>query len=345
MSEKKVTPYKKKKVFLDKKASIVVYAVTLVLAVVCRTIQLKTNMNFATGKYIDDSIFKNTTLWVLVIGFALTLAIMIWGESRDKAIKSCILVNPMRLKADRLNKKISPAAGISMLVMAVFIGFQVISEISAIASVNLENSTDDNPIFIFSGISLYSWIIYLIMITLVITFVSTGVNILKGDGITRGNCFFLMLFPIWKLINIFDMITEYQLIGPYSEKCYMLFTDMSSAMFILFLVRFFCGYEKKNTRLGLIMFGYIASTIAAVSSIPRYITFFTVRYSEREGMLTPDVTDIGIILMTITIVAVFWSTYVYRVMPKLNLLGKRRWSVTQTDPSEKFEMKSIDDKK
>lgn len=42
-------------------------------------------------------------------------------------------------------------------------------------------------------------------------------------------------------------------------------------------------------------------------------------------MNIPNISDIGIVFMTITMVAVFWSTYVYRVMPKLNV-GKRRWS-------------------
>ena len=51
MSEKQVTPYKKKKVFLDKKFSVVIYAVTLVLAVICRIFQLKNNMNFEKGTY------------------------------------------------------------------------------------------------------------------------------------------------------------------------------------------------------------------------------------------------------------------------------------------------------
>ena len=59
MKEKK--PYKAKKVLLDKKLSLVFYALTLILAVVARTIQLNTNMNFAMGEYIDPSIAKNGT--------------------------------------------------------------------------------------------------------------------------------------------------------------------------------------------------------------------------------------------------------------------------------------------
>lgn len=76
------------------------------------------------------------------------------------------------------------------------------------------------------------------------------------------------------------------------------------------------------------IFGYAASIFAAVSIIPRYISYFILSYTEREGMAAPETSDIGIAVVTIAIVAVFWSTYVYRVMPKLNLTGKRRWTKT-----------------
>lgn len=341
MSEKQITPYKKKRFFLDKKASMVIYVITLVLAVVCRTVQLSTNMDFSTGKYIDGSIFKNSTLFVLIIGFILLFAVMILGESRDKVIKSCILLNPMRLKPDRLNKKISPKAAASMFIMAALIAYDALSELIAVGTYNKSLSTEEDPISVFAGISVIKWVSYALMLVLVFTFVSTGVNIFKGSGISKENCFFLAAFPIWKLVEIFDLITTYQLIGPYSEKCYILFTDMLSAVFFLNLVRFFCGFEKKHTRFSMIMTGYAASIFAAVSVIPRYIMFFIMDYSVREGMLTPKASDVGIIFVTVTVAAVFWSTYVYRVMPKLNLTGKRRWSGLQTDG--KTEMKSIED--
>ncbi len=343
MSEKQVKPYKKNRVILDKKYSMLVYAVTLILAVICRTVQLKTNMNFQTGKYIDDNPLKNYTMIVLIIGFILLAAVMIFGESRDKVIKSCILINPMRLKADRLNKKVSPKAAAAMFVMAVLVAYDALSRIIAVASDNKAMSTEDDPVPLFQGISTISWISYGLMIILMFAFTFTGINILKGEGISQGNCFFLTLFPIWKLIHIFTVITEYQLIGPYSEKCYILFTDILSSMFFLYMVRFFCGFEKKNTRTLMIMFGYMASIVAAVSIIPRYVMFFIMDYSVREGMLNPELADIGIIFVTVTVVAVFWSTYVYRVMPKLNLTGKRRWAGIQIDSAEKNSMKSIED--
>ena len=155
-----------------------------------------------------------------------------------------------------------------------------------------------------------------------------GSNILKGDGITKGNCVFIMFFPIWKLLEIFSMFSENQLVGIYSEKVYIMLTAMTSSMFFIYAARVFAGFEKKNTRIWMCIFGYAASVFAAVSVLPRYISYFMLSYTEREGMSAPATSDVGIAVVTIAIVAVFWSTYVYRVMPKLNLTGKRRWTKT-----------------
>lgn len=339
MSEKQVTPYKKKKVFLDKKFSMVIYGVTLVLAVICRIFQLKNNMNFQKGTYINPGF--NLTMAVILVGFALLLAVMIFGESRDKVIKSCILINPMRLRAERLNKKVSPKAAASMFVMAALLIYETVAPLAAQISLNKSMSTEDEPVSAFANITGMQWVNYAFMIILCFTFISTGMSIFKGDGITKGQCAFLTLFPIWKLFQTFDLITTYQVIGPYSEKCYILMTNVFSALFFLNVVRFFCGYEKKRTRYYMILFGYAASITAAVSTLPRYAMFFLTDYTVREGMLSPDATDVGIIFVTATIVAVFWSTYVYRVMPKLNLTGKRRWTGLQTDGNSKME--TIDD--
>lgn len=335
MSEKQVTPYKKRKVLLDKKFTLVIYIVTLVLAVIARTFQLKNNMNFASGKYINPGF--DLPLAIIIVGFILLVLVMIFGESRDKVIKSCILINPMRLRADRLNKKVSPKAAASMFVMAGLLIYETVAPLAAQISYNKSISTDDNPVGIFTDITCAQWTDYAFMLILCFTFISTGVNIFKGEGITPGQCVFITFFPVWKLFKTFMLIKEYQVIGPYSEKCYILMTNVFAALFFLNMVRFFCGFEKKGTRYLMILFGYAASITAAVSVIPRYAMFLLVDYSVREGMLTPDTTDVGLIFVTATIAAVFWSTYVYRVMPKLNLTGKRRWTGLQTDGNSKMD--------
>lgn len=333
-------PYKAKKVRLDKKYSMAAYVLTLIAAVAARTVQLTSNVNFATGKYIDPSPAKNYTLWTLLIGFILIAAVMFIGKSRDKAIKSCILINPMRLRSERLAKKLSPVAAAVMMLMAGLMAFDIIMKLTEVAGKNMEISTEDNPVFVFAGIPVMTWLVYACALITVVTLISMGSNILKGDGITKGNCVFIMFFPIWKLLEIFSMFSENQLVGIYSEKVYIMLTAMASSMFFIYAARVFAGFEKKNTRIWMCIFGYAASIFAAVSVFPRYICYFVLSYSVREGMSAPETSDIGIAVVTIAIVAVFWSTYVYRVMPKLNLTGKRRWTKTTLAVRD---MQSIDE--
>ena len=164
-------PYKAKKVKLDKKFSMAAYGLTLIAAVAARTWQLRSNVNFATGKYIDPSPAKNYTMWALIIGFILIAAVMFLGQSRDKAIKSCILINPMRLRAERLAKKLSPVAAAAMMLMAGFMAFDIIMDLTAAAEKNMEISTEENPVFIFAGIPVMTWIVYLCSFITIITLV------------------------------------------------------------------------------------------------------------------------------------------------------------------------------
>ncbi|MDE5859368.1 MAG: hypothetical protein K2H23_03130 [Oscillospiraceae bacterium] len=336
--------YKPSKVKLDKKVSILAYVLTLVAAVAARTVQLKTNMNFSTGKYIDSSIGKNYTFWVLIIGFILIFLIMIFGKSRDKTVKSCILVNPMKLNADRLNKKISPKVGAIMFIMAFLMIFDMFLELSVIVNKNQAISTKENPVFAFAGIPLLNWFIYATGIISIITFISLGTNLLKGEGFTKGNCVFLSFYAIYSLLRIFDMIMQNQVIGAYSEKVYIMLTAMTSAAFFMYAAKFFAGFEKKHTRFWMCIFAYSASIFAAVSTVPRYIMYFVLNYRDRDGMATPDTSDVGIIFATVAIITVFWGTYVYRVMPKLNLMGRRRWNKLGVSVSSKGNgMQSIDE--
>ncbi len=353
MSKANTKPYKEKKVIFDKKLSVLAYLLTLVAAVIARTVQLQTNMSFDSGKYIDSSLAKNYTLWVLIIGFALIIAIMIFGISKDKIThlrgdggkisSSCVVMNPMCLDSKQLNKKISPKSGAAMFIMAFLIVFDIFLRLSSVANKNKEISTEDDPVFAFAGISVLDWISYVCAIIVIITFISIGSNILKGEGFTRGNCVFLSIYAIWKLLDIFSMIGKGEIVGAYSEKVYIMLTAMASSIFFLYTARFFAGFEKKHTRIWLCIFGYAASILAAVSTLPRYIIYFTKSYEDRYGMSTPDTSDVGIIFITLSIIAVFWSSYMYREMPKLDLGKKGSWKNEEQKADENFSMDSIDE--
>lgn len=319
-----------KKGGIPKKFSLVIYAVILLLAVAARTHQLYTNMDFSRGRYIDPTAF-NLPVAIIVIGIILLLFVLLGGSAKDKVTGSCILLNPMRLRYDRLNKRIPHAAGYCSLLMAFLTAMQIVLDFVNLVHKNneiIKTLTEDEAedYSKLTGYTVGQFVMHLLMFFVVLTFVSIALNIFKGEGFSHANCAALSTFSIWKTAEIFIMASENTAMSLSSELVYIMFANMTAVVFFMNTARFFNGMEKKFTRFWMCFTGYMSSILAAVSVIPRYIMLLIPDdYDSRLEMNVPAISDVGVVFMTITIVAVFWSTYVYRVMPKLNT-GNRRWS-------------------
>lgn len=317
--------------FITKKMSLIVYVLVLILAVAARTYQLFTNMDFDRNRYIDPSLAKNYPLFIIAGGLVLIALVLGLGNARDKVIKSCILINPMRLRYDRLNKKIPASAGYSAVLMAVLVAAQIVFDFVDIVHRNnkvIETLTMDEreDYSKLTGYNLGLFAEHLLMFFVILTFISIAVNIFKGEGFSSPNCAALMTYAVWQIVQIFILMDNNPAMVLSSECIYEMLSRMLAVLFFLNTARFFNGMEKKNTRFWMCLTGYAASILAAVSVIPRYILLLIPdKIDDRLGMNIPAIADVGIVFMTITLIAVFWSTYVYRVMPKLNV-GNRRWS-------------------
>ena len=328
---------------LPKKASLPVFIVTIVLAVLARTYQLLENMDFDTGRYIKNQF--NIPVAVIILGMALMSMIMMWGVSKDKVIKSCILINPWRLRYDRLNKRISPKAGYACVMMCLLIFMQFMIEITTVIKINTDHrkTMDVNlakDYSIFTGITVLEWLIYVFMFLTFVTFLTMGMNIFKQEGISRANCAALSLFAAWKVLFILNMFADNNMVAVTSEKVYILLSNMETTVFFIITARFFSGFEKKHTRFWMCFHGYLASILSAVSVLPRFILLFVPKgYDDRTNMALPDISDFGMIFVTVMIVVVFWSTYVYREMPKR--VGAKRW--TYASRPKDTSMKALDE--
>lgn len=336
--------------FIPKKTSLAVYVIVLLLALAARTIQLYTNMNFTTNRYIDPSPAKNYTMMILIPGFILLAFVLLAGSARDKVVGSCILINPWRLRYDRLKKKIPGSAGYSALLMAFLMLAQIVFDFVDIIHANNEiiktlTAEEREDYSKLTGYTGGMGINHVIMFFVFLSFISIAVNIFKGEGFSPGNCASLYIYAIWKTMDIMTMLTENTLAAQSSELVYEMFSGMTAVVFFMNTARFFNGMEKKYTRFWMCFMGYVSSILAAVSVIPRYImVLIPTNFDERLDMNIPNVSDMGIVFITITLVAVFWSTYVYRVMPRLNT-GNRRWSKAPINNKAFQEMESLDEGK
>ena len=177
-----------------------------------------------------------------------------------------------------------------------------------------------------TGYNVGTFFYQLLMILVILTFISIAVNIFKGVGLTHANCAALSTYSIWQIVNILRMISQNDMIALSTDRLYELASRMFAVMFFMTMARVFNGMEKKDSRFWLCFWGYSSSILAAVSVIPRFILLVLPGgYEERQNMLVPSTADLGIIFMTVTVVWAFWTTYVYRPMPRLST-GNRRWT-------------------
>ncbi|MCC8042559.1 MAG: hypothetical protein LIO69_03445 [Oscillospiraceae bacterium] len=338
-----------KKGKIPKKASIIPFVITLVAAVVARYIQLTNNIDWALGRYIDDSFAKNYPAIIIIVGMIITFLFLRFGSAKDKVVDFCILINPMRLRYDRLNPKISSFAACGAIIVALLVLIEIAFDIVEIVSDNIvirdamDDPVEQKKYNMLTGYSVTLIIQHVIMLMAALTFVCIAINIFKKVGFTTANCGAMATAAIWKALDVFNMAAENSVLAVSSEKVYEMFTSMSAAIFFVLVAKFFDGIEKKNSRIWLCFMGYLTTLLAAVSCLPRYFLLLTPQgYLERSSMGMPPTGDMGIMLFSIAIVFVFWSTYVYRTMPRMVVKDKRRWSKAVL-PEKYQEMEAIDE--
>jgi hypothetical protein len=338
---------KAKKFRFDRKLSLIPFLATLIAAIVARTYQLVYMTNLNTGIYNDRSLLKDYPVIIIAAGMIITLLCLIFGSSEDKVVKSVIMINPMHQPLSTLMHNYGGVAGGVCLAAGALIGAQVAMNLAAARNLGLELTkmgAQDVPGM--AGMGANDWTMVFFMVIAVVTFLLMAMNLMKGNGITAGNCFFLLAVPLWKIVEafsiVYDMQKETRILILYSEKLYIIIADMCIAVFFFRLVRVFGSMEDKYARIKLIFWGYAAATLLFVSSIPRFIAMFVVQFDLRESLVMPDLSDIGLAAFAICVIPAFFSAFSYREMPKISY-SQRNAQVALADvPPEKQVMDEMD---
>ncbi len=337
-----------KKGKIPKKLSMLTFMLTLIGATVARYFQLKTNMNWETGQYIDNSLLKNYPLLIIIGGMFITLLLLVFGSAKDKVINKCILLNPMRLRYDRLNPKISSTAAYGCILMALLTAVEIIFDFAELVADNKEirdtitNTLEWKEYSLLTGYSIADGLKHALMFVCMLTFICIAANIFKKIGFTAANCAALSAVSLWKVLDVIVMVRDNTMIGAFSEDTYEFLTACGAGVFFMLVARLFNGMEQKHTRIILCFEGYLTAVLAAVSTLPRYALLLDPNgYSERVNMSMPPAGDIGVMIICTSIVCVFWSTYVYRSMPKLARKDQKRWNKSIV-PDKYQEMETID---
>jgi hypothetical protein len=326
----------KPKFTLDRKLTLPVFIITVVVAVVLRAIQLLENYNLETGIYYDRDLRLDYPVMVIAGGLILILLVLIFGSSKDKMAGSAVLFNPMRLPVSRLNKNFKVASASFTLITAGTLLFQIFMDISYIVRVNtLINDgipDEDLHISLLTGMGASDIVSYIFMLIGGITCISIGANMIKDEGITSLNCFFLLFMLGWKVFDIYNIFftaqQETRIINLYSDKLYSIFSGICMIFLLVYVVRVFANMEEKFTRLALIFWGYATALVTAVSAIPPlFCLVYLPLYKgiDKTGVLVmPDLSDFGVMIFALVLVTPFFTGFSYREMAKMTYREGRR---------------------
>ncbi|MDR0903206.1 MAG: hypothetical protein LBM59_01065 [Ruminococcus sp.] len=342
----------KLKLIPDRKLTIPIFILTAAAAIYFRTTQLINNTDRITGIFVTKGIENDYPVIAIAIGMALILLLILFGRSEDKMTGSATLYNPMNLPADKLNKNFKGGSAAGILIAAGSILFGIIMSIGLVTAANArknEGITDEDLLTpALDGLTAVNWILYVLMIFTVITLIIVAVNMFKGDGFTKLNCFFLMTIPIINTVQIADLFLrtqeESRIINLYSERMYSIFAGMAMVFFMLFLIRVFGGMEEKNSRKALLFWGYLAALLLITSVIPRFICYVALPYTEIGAITMPEIADIGYALICIIVIRAFFSEYSYREMAKMTYKEGRRdhWISKLAEAESEMDEISID---
>jgi hypothetical protein len=317
---------------LDRKLTLPIFFITVIAATFLRVKQILENTDINTGIYINRDIRVDYPVMVIAGGLFLILLILIFGSSKDKMAGAAMMYNPMHLPVAKLNKNFKIASGTAILITAGTVLFQIFMDISLIVRrnqlVNDGIADEDLHISLLTGMGVSDIMSYIFMLIGGITFITIGANMIKNDGISKLNCFFLLFVVFWKVFLIFNVFftaqEETRIINLYSDKLYIIFSGIATIMMLLSVIRVFGGLEEKRTRMALIFWGYATAIITAVSAIPRLICLMYLPF-DGVGVLTmPDVADFGVLLMAIVFIMPFFTGYSYREMSKMTYREGRR---------------------
>ncbi|MDR0992544.1 MAG: hypothetical protein LBL87_06585 [Ruminococcus sp.] len=339
--------FKKFSLKIDRKYSLIPFFITLAAAIGARFYQLFYMTDLNTGIYRNRSLLFDYPVLIIAVGLIITLLFLIFGTSEDKVIKSVIMINPMHQPLSSLMHNYGGVAGGVALGAGALIGAQFAMVIGTARNRSLELITAgavDVPYL--TGLGADDAVSLFMMAFSLLALLITSINIFNGNGITPGNCFFMLAIPVWKIVEcfgiIYDMQKEARILILYSEKLYIIIADMCIAMFFFRLVRVFASMEDGHARLKLIFWGYVTTIITLVSAIPRFIIMFAVAFDLRESVNLPDLSDIGFAAFAICVIPAFFSNFSYREMPKVTYTQRNAQAALMEVPVEKQQMDEMD---
>lgn len=305
---------------ISKRAAFLMAMLFMIAAAAGRLGQYMTDIDPKTGMFASSYDFMSVYRAVMLGGCAIIALLVVLGRESDKVIKTCILINPYRLRSSKLAARHPKRTGIVSMLM----GIAVLAECVFNAKDIIKEYYSDGE-FHLDGVGRYRLVMMAVLFITAFIFFSVSNAVLSDKPISRFQAGMMCIPAIYKCMEALLLFASDTILDMISENILLAVLYASSAAFYLSFARIFLGYEKRSTRMIYMMTGYLSAVMAAASVIPRLVMYFIAGYSQADFIIRPQPTDFVMLLLPFAFLDVFWGTYEYVSMPKVSTSG-RKWT-------------------
>ncbi len=263
---------------IDRRAVKYIYCASVLLAVAIRIIQLQYVVDEVTGFYKSTSTLTKALPIIIIASIALIMLVTIIGSSRNIQGDTAIRQNPFLADIDEIASESGFITGISSICISVLLAFEVVNLYQGLTPMGN------------ASMPYLADLVYIIFTLLTaFIFMRLGIIGMRKMPISRNMGYSLLIPVIWLTIRSTVLFMDLIVITSVSQNLLQLLSTLGMLLMIS-ASRLFSGFEKRTTRLKLIIIGLSSSLINFVSAVPLLLT------NGRESTANTSILAVDILL-------------------------------------------------
>lgn len=264
---------------IDRRAVKYIYCASVLLAVAIRIIQLQYVVDEVTGFYKSTSTLTKALPIIIIASIALIMLVTIIGSSRNIQGDTAIRQNPFLADIDEIASESGFITGISSICISVLLAFEVVNLYQGLTPMGN------------ASMPYLADLVYIIFTLLTaFIFMRLGIIGMRKMPISRNMGYSLLIPVIWLTIRSTVLFMDLIVITSVSQNLLQLLSTLGMLLFMISASRLFSGFEKRTTRLKLIIIGLSSSLINFVSAVPLLLT------NGRESTANTSILAVDILL-------------------------------------------------
>ena len=241
---------------IDKRASLIFFAVTLIAAVFTRCVQWCTVIDSQTGFFAGSSFAKNLLTIVIIVGAAIFSLIVLFGGTTNVQEGK---VSAFTADRELLIKRTSVIFASISAICGMFIIWELF--------VNFDAGMFDGKIKTW----LFDAVAKALQALSGVVFIVTAYCQYTNKPISTKLGYSYLIPTMWVAIRAANLFKNTAALTSNSQNMLKMMYLLSAILFFVYTARFFAGFEKKQTRKIILITAMLTSVFGFTTIIPAYI--------------------------------------------------------------------------